>query len=234
MTSAPQAASDKLRVVYDEMSAKFVSQGLSVDFIDTARQRYSHQGCELVPLPYAKFPISLGSNTVRLIVIPLAKASAQLVEAVSALSCDFQQALRSGTELYVNEPERWHITVFHTSKYDDARPNPLKPLAPDLQQTQSGHRAPPSGDALHQEHQIMQKLVGQNQPINLEVHRVLLADSGTLLERQRLQAICDDYTVKLKGMQITATELWYIYETIFANIEGKVHAMQTCIEPQPA
>jgi hypothetical protein len=61
-----------------------------------ARQRYIHQGCELVPLPYAKFPISLGSDTVRLIVIPLAKASAQLVEAVSALSCDFQQALRSG------------------------------------------------------------------------------------------------------------------------------------------
>jgi len=30
-------ASDKLRVVYDEMSTKFVSQGLSVDFIDTAR-----------------------------------------------------------------------------------------------------------------------------------------------------------------------------------------------------
>lgn len=277
MTSAPQAASDKLRLVYDEMSAKFVSQGLSVDFIDTARQRYVYQASELVPLPYAKFPISLGSDTVRLIVIPLAKVSAQLVEAVSALSRDFQQALRSGTELYINEPERWHITVFHTSKYDDARPNPLKPLAPDFQQTESGHQAPPSGDALHQEHQTMQKLVGQNQPINLEVHRVLLADSGTLLvclvdrdgklshlreqltrafpgaptrqtqimhvsvlrlltarqlsseERQQLQAICDEYTNKLKGMQITATELWYIYETVFANIEGKVHAMQTSI-----
>ncbi len=61
-----------------------------------ARQRYIYQGNELVPLPYAKFPISLGSDTVRLIVIPLAKASAQLVKAVSSLSTDFQQALRSG------------------------------------------------------------------------------------------------------------------------------------------
>ncbi|DBA95023.1 TPA: hypothetical protein ACH3X1_002539 [Trebouxia sp. C0004] len=256
MASAPQAASDKLRIVYDEMSAKFVSQGLNVGFINTARQRYIYQGSDLVPLPYAKFPTSLGSDTVRLIVIPLAKASAQLVKAVSALSRDFQQALRSGAELYVNEPERWHITVFHTSKYDDTRPNPLKPLAADLQQTESVHRAPPSSDALHQEHQTMQKLVGQNQPINLEVHRVLLADSGTLLvclidrdgslnhlreqltrafpgapmrqtqimhvsvlrlltaqqlsseERRRLQAICDEYTTELKGMQITATELW--------------------------
>ncbi len=80
----------------------------------------------------------------------------------------------TGTELYVNEPQRWHLTVFHTSKYDDARPNPLKPLAPDLQQTESGHRAPPSADALHQEHQTTQKLVGQNQPINLEVSSALL------------------------------------------------------------
>ncbi len=61
-----------------------------------ARQRYIYQASELVPLPYAKFPTSLGSDTVRLIVIPLAKASAQLVKAVSALSRDFQQALRSG------------------------------------------------------------------------------------------------------------------------------------------
>ncbi|KAL0027029.1 hypothetical protein WJX79_011054 [Trebouxia sp. C0005] len=210
MTSAPQTASDKLRVVYDEMSAKFLSQGLNVGFIDTARQRYIYQGSELVPLPYANFPISLGSDIVRMIVIPLAKASAQLVKAVSALSSDFQQALRSGTELYVNKPERWHITVFHTSNYDDARPNPSKPLAPDLQQSESGHRAPPSSDALHQEHQTIQKLVRQNQPINLEVHRILLADSGTLL--------------------ITATELWYVHEAIFANIEGKVHTIQTSTE----
>ncbi|KAA6422327.1 MAG: hypothetical protein FRX49_07797 [Trebouxia sp. A1-2] len=229
------------------MSAKFLSQGLNVGFIDTARQRYIYQGSELVPLPYANFPISLGSDIVR-------------------------------TELYVNKPERWHITVFHTSNYDDARPNPSKPLAPDLQQSESGHRAPPSSDALHQEHQTIQKLVRQNQPINLEVHRILLADSGTLLvclidrngilnhlreqltrafpgapmrqtqimhvsvlrlltaqqlsneERHRLQAICDEYTIKLKGMQITATELWYVHEAIFANIEGKVHTIQTSTE----
>ena len=97
-------------------------------------------------------------------------SSIQMLNAKQTIySCPYDHAPLTGTELYVNEPERWHITVFHTSKYDDARPNPLKPLAPDLQQTQSGHRALPSGDALHQEHQIMQKLVGQNQPINLEV-----------------------------------------------------------------
>lgn len=210
-----------------------------------------------------------------MIVIPLVEASAKLALAVSALCQDFQEALPSGTELYTNVPERWHITVFHTSKFDDTRANPLETLTPDLQETDSAYRPLPSAQALHCEQQTIQEVVRQNQPIHLEVHKVLLADSGTLLvclvdrdgslyhlreqltkafpgaptrqtqiihvsvlrlltarqldpeERERLQAVCDASTRKMEGMQITATTLWYIHETVFSNIEGKVHTVCT-------
>ena len=43
----------------------------------------------------------------------------------------------------------------------------------------------------------------QTQIIHVSVLRVLIA-----YDRQRLQAVCDDYTQKLQGHQVTATELW--------------------------
>ena len=48
----------------------------------------------------------------------------------------------------------------------------------------------------------------QTQIMHVSVLRLLTAQQLSIERRQRLQAICDDYTVKLKGMQITATELW--------------------------
>jgi hypothetical protein len=48
----------------------------------------------------------------------------------------------------------------------------------------------------------------QTQIMHVSVLRLLTAQQLSSEERQRLQAICDDYTIKLKGMQITATELW--------------------------
>jgi hypothetical protein len=48
----------------------------------------------------------------------------------------------------------------------------------------------------------------QTQIMHVSVLRLLTAQQLSSEERQRLQAICDEYTIKLKGMQITATELW--------------------------
>ena len=80
------------------------------------------------------------------------------------------RACATGTEIYVNANDRWHITVFHTSQFDDTRPNPMEPADSDLQQTESGKRPLPSADLLRTEQQPATKVVGQNQPINLEVH----------------------------------------------------------------
>lgn len=48
----------------------------------------------------------------------------------------------------------------------------------------------------------------QTQIMHVSVLRLLTAQQLSNEERHRLQAICDEYTIKLKGMQITATELW--------------------------
>ena len=48
----------------------------------------------------------------------------------------------------------------------------------------------------------------QTQIMHVSVLRLLTARQLSSEERQQLQAICDEYTNKLKGMQITATELW--------------------------
>ena len=48
----------------------------------------------------------------------------------------------------------------------------------------------------------------QTQIIHVSVLRLLTAEQLSPEERQRLQAVCDDYTQKLRGVQMTATELW--------------------------
>ena len=48
----------------------------------------------------------------------------------------------------------------------------------------------------------------QTQIMHVSVLRLLTAQQLSSEEKQRLQAICDEYTMKLKGIQITATELW--------------------------
>jgi len=133
----------------------------------------------------------------------------------------------TGTELYVNEPERWHITIFHTSKYDDARPNPLKPLAPGLQQTESGHRALPSGDALHQEHQTIQKLVGQNQPINLEVISTLLC----LWKQRRPPHICTKAPAGLTTKRKLMMVLVLVSQAAFAKVQHSTQCVEYKFDP---
>lgn len=64
-----------------------------------------------MPKPYANFQVPLGSDTVRLIVIPLAKASVQLVGAVSALSQDFQRALSPGLSCHDIHSVPYHIKI---------------------------------------------------------------------------------------------------------------------------
>ena len=48
----------------------------------------------------------------------------------------------------------------------------------------------------------------QTQIIHVSVLRVLTARQLSVDDRQRVQAVCDDYTQKLQGLQVTATELW--------------------------
>ncbi|KAL3131840.1 hypothetical protein ABBQ38_007553 [Trebouxia sp. C0009 RCD-2024] len=262
---------------YNGMSDKFLNQGLNLSFISLIRERYRQEGTSgnLSPIQYSHFPVPLGPNTVRLIVIPIYQASQQLVAKITLLCAAFNKVLPQGMEVYTNVPERWHITVFHTSQFDDTRPHPLKPVEPDLQRSEPAQHVMPTSANLQQEQETVQMVVSKSQPLVLEVCKVLLADSGTLLvcltdsrgqlaqlrqnlkgafpgapsrqtqivhvsvlrlltaeqlskhDRHALQAVCNAFTDRLKGMQITAAELWYVCESVFSNIEGTVLAMNT-------
>lgn len=75
----------------------------------------------------------------------------------------------TGMEVYTNVPERWHITVFHTSQFDDTRPHPLKPVEPDLQRSEPAQHVMPTSANLQQEQETVQMVVSKSQPLVLEV-----------------------------------------------------------------
>ena len=77
--------------------------------------------------------------------------------------------MSAGTEVYTNAPERWHITVFHTSQFDDTRPRPLQPLTLDVQQQDPAQRPLPTSAHLQQEQETVQMAVSKSQPLLLRV-----------------------------------------------------------------
>ena len=77
--------------------------------------------------------------------------------------------MSAGTEVYTNVPERWHITVFHTSQFDDTRPWPLEPLTPNLQEQSPAQRPLPTSANLQQEQETVQMVISKSQPLLLQV-----------------------------------------------------------------
>ena len=87
----------------------------------------------------------------------------------ASLCCVYDAA---GVHFYANVPERLHITVFHTSQFDDTRPNPLKPLRSDEQERNPAQRMRPTTADLQQEQEMVQTIVSQTQALALEVAAV--------------------------------------------------------------
>lgn len=85
---------------------------------------------------------------------------------MASMDCVYDAA---GVAFYANVPERLHITVFHTSQFDDTRPNPLNPLSSDELDTSPAQRMHPTATDLQQEQATVQTIVGQTQPLALEV-----------------------------------------------------------------
>ena len=50
--------------------------------------------------------------------------------------------------------------------------------------------------------------ISHHHHLHVSVLRVLTARQLSTDDRQRKQAVGDDYTQKLQGLQVTATELW--------------------------
>ena len=80
--------------------------------------------------------------------------------------------MSAGTEVYTNAPERWHITVFHTSQFDDTRSHPLEPLKPDMHGKSPAERLLPTSANLQQEQEKVRTVISKSQPLLLEVRPI--------------------------------------------------------------
>ena len=68
------------------------------------------------------------------------------------------------------------------------------------------------GNLTHLRQQLTKAFPGaparQAQIIHVSVLRLLTPLQLSAEDRQRLQAVCNEYTQKLQGTQVTATQLW--------------------------
>lgn len=172
---------EKLRMVYDSMECRFLEEGLNLGAVD-AQSLYFHDTCEqgeqrlVSPLLYSQFvPAPLPPRSVRLCVAFMDDPT--LAEEVHMAASDiFARGLTPDHFHHKSSSSHYHVTIFMTSQPHDMRPDPY--TSPDGKH----HHVEPRIDMLEREIQTMKDIVSTvAPPITLEVYKILLADSGTLL-----------------------------------------------------
>lgn len=185
---------EKIKNVYDSIEKRFLEYGLNVDAVDAQSLYFStisnggvFEGREdegepkegdrscVEPLHYRKFvPTPLPSRSVRLCVAFM--NDQRLAEAVQRAAHDiFAQGLTSQHLHHRSRPSHYHVTIFMTSQPHVLRPDPFR-------YSDDAAWIGPSDDTLDREIQTMKDIVGTvSSPIILEIYKILLADSGTLL-----------------------------------------------------
>lgn len=181
-----QANPQRLAAIYDEMAAKFYQKGLAIPAVQAMRQYF----CKLEgtgipePLQYAHFVPPLPPGAVRLCVVFFQETNKRLMDMVHQAANEIMASLPTGTKFHLNCPSHYHITVFMTSQPHTLCPDPFVPNGglpttgtPEDQAT----AAKPAPDTLEQEISVMRSIAASHRAPELEVHRLLFADSGTLL-----------------------------------------------------
>ncbi|KAK9806058.1 hypothetical protein WJX73_010102 [Symbiochloris irregularis] len=169
--------SDELCRTYEGMQATFAKQGLDLEFIAGLRDSYQlDEHGEPQPLTYAELRPSLPPATQRLVVFPLDTSAELLKQAVAATEDIIDHALPPGTTVYTNAPSRLHITIFYLSHVEDPQPEPYKAKG-----SGATHSSDLNPERLQLEEETLRSAVAQFPAFSVQVDRVLLANSGTLL-----------------------------------------------------
>ncbi|KAL4856029.1 hypothetical protein ACK3TF_003469 [Chlorella vulgaris] len=176
-----------LAAVYDDMAAKFSGHGLNLPAVDAMRQYFENlEGSgEAVPLDYDKFPVPLPPGAVRLGVIFFQECNRQLAELVAQAADEVIAALPGGCKSHTNKPSHYHITVYMTSQPHTLRPDPFNQASGGLRldgtPREQAESARPDPRQLAREVEAFRLAAAASSAPRFEVHRLLLADSGTLL-----------------------------------------------------
>lgn len=174
---------EKLKQFYDSMEDRFLEEGLNLGAIEAQSLYFNvsrekggkNQQRRVQPLSYTQFvPVPLPPKAVRLCVAFMDDPS--LSDDIYKAACDiFDRGLPPDHFYHESRQSHYHTTLFMTSRPDDMRPDPWSIDA-------CMQHVGPSVDVIAKEIQMMKDIVGTvSQQIILEVYKILLADSGTLL-----------------------------------------------------
>jgi hypothetical protein len=174
-----------LAMANDDMATKFSTQGFNTAAIFAMRQYFSNvEGPgEAHPLNYADFPNApLPPGAVRLSLVFFQKANPSLASLVHRAAREVISALPSGTKIHLNDPGHYHITIYMTSQPHTLRPSPLisgNSLSESLTPEELYEQAKPTD--FNEELTVLRREAAITKAPTFKVHRLLMADSGTLL-----------------------------------------------------
>ncbi|KAG7674422.1 hypothetical protein NADE_008179 [Nannochloris sp. 'desiccata'] len=174
-----------LAMAYDAMASKFSTQGFNIAAISAMRQYFSHVTGpgEAHPLNYADFPKApLPPGAVRLSLVFFQRANLSLANLVHRAASEVISALPKGTKIHLNDPGHYHITIYMTSQPHTLRPSPLihgNAISGNLTPEELYQQAQPTN--FEGELAVLRKETSTTSPPTFKVHRLLMADSGTLL-----------------------------------------------------
>lgn len=268
-----QSDPELMAKVYDDMADRFATHGLNLPAVEAMAQYFSLDDAgNPVPLDYREFPVPLPPAAVRLGVIFFQEVNAALAELVYEAAQEVMGELPPGTKVHLNRPSHYHITIYMTSQPHTLRPDPFDVvhggLAVGAPPAVQAARAAPSEATLAREIASWRAAAAATAAPRFTVHRLLLADSGTLLlcsidhtghlaqlrrrlrtffpggpSKQstiihasiarlvsptplpreaiaRVQAACDRWSARLKGMRFDPPVLYHIRERQFTTVEG--------------
>jgi hypothetical protein len=188
VTPEQQADPRLLSTVYDAMAVKFTTTGLNLEAILQMQQYFTSLDGpgHAVPLEYANFPVPLPPSSVRLAVVFFQECNKKLGEMLHEASAAIMAALPDDFKIHLNRPSHYHITVYMTSQPHTLRPDPfniktggLPPGYPSSEEIAAV--ANPQPEVLEREIQAMKQAAMATPAPKFEVHRIIFADSGTLL-----------------------------------------------------
>jgi hypothetical protein len=178
----------QLATIYDSMASKFEENGLDLEAVRAMGQYFSMGNDDddenARPLSYSNFPAPLPPSAVRLSLVFFQQANPSLAVLVRQAASEIMATLPKSTKIHLNDPEHYHITIYMTSQPHTLRPNPFDPgavLSPDITPGELFRQARPREDVVLREIDVIKKAAAETSPPTFRVHRVLMANSGTLL-----------------------------------------------------
>lgn len=169
----------RISKLYDTMADTFLRQGLNLDAV--ASQSLYYNGS--MPLEYTAFPTPLPDAAVRLCLVFFEKVHQELAKKVERASREIASTLPDTYDMHLTKRSHYHITIFMTSQPHALRPDPFDPsqYELDMATVQDVSCMRPHDAVLEREIQTMKEIVAQHKSPVFRVHRIMLADSGTLL-----------------------------------------------------